>query len=141
MARRNRQALVPEARPALDDLKWVVASEVGVAQRPATGAGVSDRRSYSSLLEQFKWQIADELGLDEKVRNLGWADMPTRDCGAIGGRLGGQIGGQMVRRMIALAEERLSRGGRAGLVPGPLSAGRVMYPETSRFGPARSGPF
>jgi len=117
VAGRNNQALIPEARGALDQLKLDIARQFGVAKRPQTGPLAIDRTSYTRLLEQFKWHIAEELGLDQKVRSLGWADMPTRDCGSIGGNLGGQIGGQMVRRMIALAEERLAQG--AGLPPGP----------------------
>lgn len=107
---------MPEARPGLDRFKYEVARDVGVAQRRETAGIVNNPAAYDQLLHHFKWQIAEELGLDEKVRHLGWADMPTRECGAIGGRLGGEIGGHMVRRMIALAEERLARGG--GLPPG-----------------------
>jgi len=118
LGRKRQNALVPHARDALDQLKFSVVNEVGVAKRPGTGA--SDPRTYSQLLERFKWQIAEELGLDQKVRSLGWAEMPSRDCGTIGGNLGGQIGGQMVRRMIALAEERIAQG--AGLPPGPPSS-------------------
>ncbi|HCJ09573.1 MAG TPA: acid-soluble spore protein [Clostridiales bacterium] len=132
LAGRRRRALVPDARWALDTFKFEVAREFGVARRPETGPVITDAVSYGRLLDRFKWQIAEELGLDQKVRHLGWASMPTRECGAVGGRLGGQIGGQMVRRMIALAEERLSRGG--GLPPGSPAATRPDLP-----GPGRAG--
>ena len=73
------------------------------------------------------------MGLDQKVRSLGWAEMPSRDCGTIGGNLGGQIGGQMVRRMIALAEERIAQG--AGLPPGPPSSGGATFlPPGTQYG-------
>jgi len=121
MAPTNREPLVPQARRGLEQLKYEVLREVGVAKQPTTAAQAADPRAYGRLLLHFKWQIAEELGLDQKVRTLGWADMPTRDCGAVGGNLGGQIGGRMVRRMIALAEERIAQG--AGLPPGtPLVA-------------------
>ncbi|MEW6031450.1 MAG: small, acid-soluble spore protein, alpha/beta type [Bacillota bacterium] len=127
MARRRRRALVPEARTALDQLKYSVLSETGVAKRPETAPGAADPWTYRQLLEHYKWHIAEELGLDQKVRSLGWADMPTRDVGAIGGHLGGQIGGQMVRRMIALAEERIAQG--AGLQPAaPFGVGPALAP-------------
>lgn len=132
MGRRSGQSLVPQARGALDQLKWSVITEVGVARRPGTGTGVTDSRTYNQLLEQFKWQIAEELGLDQKVRTLGWADMPTRDCGSVGGNLGGQIGGQMVRRMIALAEERIAQG--AGLPPGSPSVAGANFRPGATFG-------
>jgi len=119
LARRRGQALVPAARAALDQLKFSVIREVGVAKNPATARSALDPRSYNQVLDQFKWHIAEELGLDQKVRSLGWADMPSRECGSVGGNLGGQIGGQMVRRMIALAEERISQGaGGANFLPG-----------------------
>lgn len=114
------RALVPEAREALEQLKLAVVTEVGVAGRPQTGPGAANPQVYSQMLDYFKWQIAGELGLDQKVRSLGWADMPSRECGAVGGRVGGQIGGQMVRRMIALAEQRIAVG--AGIPPGPPPA-------------------
>jgi hypothetical protein len=119
LVRRRGQALVPIARAALDQLKFTVIREIGVAKNPATASSAADPRNYSHVLDRFKWHIAEELGLDQKVRSLGWADMPSRECGSVGGHLGGQIGGQMVRRMIALAEERLSQGvGGANFLPG-----------------------
>ncbi len=125
MGRRSGQALVPQAQRALDQLKYNVVNEFGVAKRPGTAAGVTDSRTYDQVLRRFKWQIAEELGLDQKVRTLGWAEMPTRECGSVGGNLGGQIGGQMVRRMIALAEERIAQG--AGLPPGSPSASGANF--------------
>lgn len=50
-------------------------------------------------LDRFKWEIAEELGLAEKVRQVGWENMTTREVG--------HIGGQMVRKMIEAAEEAL----------------------------------
>ena len=50
-------------------------------------------------LDRFKWEIADDLGLAEKIRQVGWENMTTKEMG--------MIGGQMVRRMIAAAEESL----------------------------------
>ncbi len=132
MSRRSGRALVPQARQALVNLKFSVISQFGVAERPQTAGQAASPGGYYQLLDYFKWQIAEELGLDQKVRHLGWADMPTRECGTVGGRLGGQIGGQMVRRMIALAEERMSQG--AGLPPAPqYSAGANFLPGAATF--------
>ncbi len=55
------------------------------------------------VLDRFKYEVADELELTGKIQERGWADMPSRDCGAVGGR----IGGNMVRVMIRYAEEAL----------------------------------
>ncbi len=57
-------------------------------------------------LNRFKYEIASELGLSGEIQRRGWADMPSRDMGAIGGN----IGGRMVRVMIRHAEEALARG-------------------------------
>lgn len=60
------------------------------------------------VLDRFKYEVAEELGLRDEIEAKGWADMPTRACGAVGGH----IGGNMVRVMIRYAEEALGRGGR-----------------------------
>jgi len=51
-------------------------------------------------LDQFKYEIASELGL--QPQNGYWGDLPARDCGA--------VGGHMVRRMIEMAETQLAGG-------------------------------
>ncbi|RJQ06150.1 MAG: alpha/beta-type small acid-soluble spore protein [Bacillota bacterium] len=58
------------------------------------------------VLDQFKYEVAGELGLSDKIRQVGWPEMPTRECGVIGGH----IGGNMVRVMIKYAEEALGKG-------------------------------
>jgi hypothetical protein len=58
------------------------------------------------LLDRFKWEIADQEGLTEKIVQLGWPTMTSHDCGRIGGR----IGGRMVKVMIRHAEEALANG-------------------------------
>lgn len=56
-----------------------------------------------SVLDQFKWEVADELGLSPKIQSQGWGNMTSRECGHVGGR----IGGSMVKTMIRRAEESL----------------------------------
>ena len=56
-----------------------------------------------SVLDQFKYEVADELGLTQKIQTKGWANMTSRECGHVGGR----IGGSMVKTMIRRAEESL----------------------------------
>jgi hypothetical protein len=55
--------------------------------------------------DQFKYEIADNLGLTDALQQKRWGDMPTRDLG----RVGGKIGGNMVKVMIKYAEESLAR--------------------------------
>ena len=57
-----------------------------------------------SVLEKFKWEVADELGLSSKIKSQGWENMTSRECGHVGGR----IGGSMVKTMIRRAKESLN---------------------------------
>lgn len=57
-----------------------------------------------SVLEQFKWEVADELGLSAKIKSQGWENMTSRECGHVGGR----IGGSMVKTMIRRAKDSLN---------------------------------
>lgn len=59
-----------------------------------------------AALDRFKYEVASELGLLPNIQSVGWADMPSRE----NGRIGGHIGGRMVRVMIRRAEEALRNG-------------------------------
>ncbi|SHJ72907.1 Small, acid-soluble spore protein, alpha/beta type [Anaerobranca californiensis DSM 14826] len=51
----------------------------------------------SSVMERFKYETAQELGLADKVRQVGWKNMTSRECG--------MVGGMMVKKMIAAMEK------------------------------------
>lgn len=53
-----------------------------------------------NALDRMKLEVANELGISEKVRSQGWQTMTSADCG--------RVGGQMVRRMIEQYESGLS---------------------------------
>ncbi|MDI3280867.1 MAG: alpha/beta-type small acid-soluble spore protein [Bacillota bacterium] len=53
------------------------------------------------VLDQLKYEVAEDLGLLQEIEAKGWGDLTTRDAG--------RVGGEMVRRMIAAAEESLAR--------------------------------
>ncbi len=57
------------------------------------------------ILDRFKYEVAENLGLLDKIKEQGWPEITSKDCGAIGGR----IGGNMVRVLIRHAEEQLSK--------------------------------
>lgn len=59
------------------------------------------------LLDRFKWEIAAQEGLADKIVQVGWPTMTSHDCGRIGGR----IGGKMVKVMLKYAEQALADGG------------------------------
>jgi small acid-soluble spore protein F (minor alpha/beta-type SASP) len=54
-------------------------------------------RRRGVMSEQFKYELAKELGFYDTVMEEGWASIRAKDAG------------NMVRRAIELAEERLSR--------------------------------
>ncbi len=58
------------------------------------------------VLDTFKYEIANELGLTEQIQSKGWPEMTSRDCGRVGGR----IGGRMVRVMVRFAQQQMAAG-------------------------------
>ncbi len=75
-----------------------------------TLAQFADRPKLLSqeVLERFKYEVAEELGLAPQVADGYWGELPARDCGRVGGR----IGGRMVRVMVRWAEEAMAHGRR-----------------------------
>lgn len=56
-----------------------------------------------SALDRMRNEIAGELSLNVPNDNY-WGNVPSRDCG----RVGGLIGGKMVREMVRMAERQLN---------------------------------
>ncbi|MDP4178183.1 MAG: small, acid-soluble spore protein, alpha/beta type [Bacillota bacterium] len=40
---------------------------------------------FEKMREKIKYEIADELGLSEKVKKYGWSDLTSEETGRIGG--------------------------------------------------------
>jgi len=59
-----------------------------------------------NALDQFKYEVAQEVGIANQIQGGYWGNLSSRDCGA--------VGGGMVRKMIQLAEQQL-----AGRTPTP----------------------
>lgn len=100
----NNDILEPTAKKSLDKLKIQVANET-------LGRDMNQKISaenYESALDEKKWEVAEDLGLKEKVESVGWENMTTAEVGKIGGRMGGKIGGQMVKELIAQAESQMA---------------------------------
>ncbi|HEY8531962.1 MAG TPA: alpha/beta-type small acid-soluble spore protein [Limnochorda sp.] len=53
----------------------------------------------AAALDQFKYEVASELGINQEYKTGYWGNISARECGA--------VGGHMVRRMIAAAEQSL----------------------------------
>lgn len=52
-----------------------------------------------NALDRMKLEVANELGISERVRSQGWSTMTSADCG--------RVGGHMVRRMIEQYESSM----------------------------------
>jgi hypothetical protein len=52
-----------------------------------------------NALDRMKLEVANELGISERVRSQGWSTMTSADCG--------RVGGHMVRRMIEQYESTM----------------------------------
>lgn len=50
-------------------------------------------------LDDMKMEVAEELELDDDIKERGWENMTTREVG--------KIGGNMVKKMINLAEDQM----------------------------------
>ena len=50
-------------------------------------------------LNKFKYEVADELGLMNKIKEVDWGNMTTREVG--------KIGGNMVKKMVKMAEDKM----------------------------------
>ena len=64
--------------------------------------------NYESVLDEKKMEVAEELGLKEKIESVGWENMTTKEVGKIGGQMGGHIGGQMVKKLVSMAEAQMA---------------------------------
>lgn len=51
-------------------------------------------------LDELKFEVAEELQLDDDIQEKGFANMTSRECG--------QIGGNMVKKMVTFAEKELA---------------------------------
>ncbi|NLJ84218.1 MAG: alpha/beta-type small acid-soluble spore protein [Halanaerobiaceae bacterium] len=51
-------------------------------------------------LDRFKYEVAGELGLMEKINTRGWGELTTREVG--------KIGGTMVKKMIEKVEDEMA---------------------------------
>lgn len=60
------------------------------------------------VLDQFKYEIAGELGITPQIKEGYWGELSSRDCGRVGGR----IGGNMVKVMIKRVEGSLADSGK-----------------------------
>ncbi|CAA7601674.1 Small, acid-soluble spore proteins, alpha/beta type [Acididesulfobacillus acetoxydans] len=54
-------------------------------------------------LDELKWEVAEELQLDDDIEDKGFENMTTREVG--------RIGGNMVKKMIKFAEKEMSEHG------------------------------
>ncbi len=71
------------------------------------------------VMNQFKYEIANELGINPEYKSGYWGNIPSRECGA--------VGGHMVRRMVAAAQQSLL--GQTPQQTGGFRTGATGFPE------------
>lgn len=62
-----------------------------MAKQPFTPTGGAARRNalaYLTAEERKKYELATELGLLERVKEVGWAGLSAKETGRIGGLIG-----------------------------------------------------
>jgi small acid-soluble spore protein D (minor alpha/beta-type SASP) len=90
MAKRNNKLLVPEARPAMNQLKNKVVTDKGY--------------QTNGDPNQAKFEVAQDLGIPLKKGYNG--ELTAKQAG----KIGGNIGGSMVKEMVKMAEQNLNKG-------------------------------
>ncbi len=53
-------------------------------------------------MDDLKWEVAEELELDDDIQEKGFGNMTTREVG--------KIGGTMVKKMVEYAEKQMESG-------------------------------
>lgn len=56
-----------------------------------------------NVLDRFKYEVANELGIANQIQSQGWENMTTREVGT--------VGGMMVKKMLQEAERTLANRG------------------------------
>ncbi|HKM39150.1 MAG TPA: alpha/beta-type small acid-soluble spore protein [bacterium] len=51
-------------------------------------------------LNQWKYEVAKELGVDTNIDQGYWGHLPSRDCGS--------VGGHMTREMVKMAQQQMA---------------------------------
>lgn len=58
-------------------------------------------RKAAAELDALKYEVAEDLNLDDDIAEEGWENMTTREVG--------KIGGHMVKKMLRFAEKEMQR--------------------------------
>ena len=72
----------------------------------SSGSNVKVIPEAYQAMNQFKYEVATELGINPEYKSGYWGNISSRECGA--------VGGHMVRRMIAAAQQSLVGQGGGG---------------------------
>lgn len=57
----------------------------------------------SQAMYQFKYEMANEVGIGNQIQGDYWGNVSSRDCGA--------VGGGMVRQMVHSVEQQIAQQG------------------------------
>ncbi len=65
----------------------------------SSGSNIKAVPEAFQAMNQFKYEVATELGINPEYKSGYWGNISSRECGA--------VGGHMVRRMVAAAQQSL----------------------------------
>lgn len=72
---------------------------------------LSDDEAILKLaMEKYKMEVAEKLGLKEKVEEQGWESMSTAECGRIGGKMSTRLSENLLKRMVESVRNELEYG-------------------------------
>lgn len=82
-------------------MQYAVTSVEKRSRKPVVTKGVPNNLAVPSSREMnaFKYEVANDLGLLDKINEVGFPNMTSRECG--------MIGGNMTKRMIDFAKRNL----------------------------------
>lgn len=63
---------------------------------------VAQGPQIKQAMDNFKNEVANELGLTQRIQSTGYENMTSRECGS--------IGGLMTKRLVQIAEQQLAGG-------------------------------
>ncbi len=60
---------------------------------------------WEKFLEKIKFEVADELGLTDKIKKQGWENLTAREAGQVGGYVSRRLRKQAVKKYAVTGKD------------------------------------
>lgn len=77
--------------------------------RGRTGSGKKKNKKPLTAIDKFKIEVAKELGLWDKVKQLGWAGLSAAETGQVGGNMTRKLKEKRMNNLTEYTEHRNRR--------------------------------